>query len=138
VCEQKAETKKKERQIIGEGNNEIKKRQRDKNCFCSLSSGISEKKIGLNYRSPSWASVRISEDEGCLNYEEQLRRQITNTGWEGVLVKFTLVLARCNRTLIFSVDCNKNLHYKISRQLGEPSCFVWRDTQTSQESNKST
>jgi DNA mismatch repair ATPase MutS len=41
--------KKRKTEIIGEGNNEIKKRQRDNNYLCSLSSGNSKKKIGLNY-----------------------------------------------------------------------------------------
>jgi len=54
----------------------------------------------------SLASVRISEDKSCCNYEGQLRRHVTNTGWEGVLVKCALVLADCNRTMIFSGDFN--------------------------------
>jgi hypothetical protein len=66
VNRRKKRRKKRNTEII-EGNNEIKKRLRDKNCFFNISSGISEKKIGLNYRCQSWASVLISEDESCFN-----------------------------------------------------------------------
>jgi hypothetical protein len=71
VNRRKKGRKKRKTEITGEGNNEIMERQRNKNCFFSLISGISKKKIGLNCRSMSRASVLISEDEGSTQQDRQ-------------------------------------------------------------------
>jgi hypothetical protein len=76
-----------------------------------------------------------TEEGSCFNYEEQLRPQLMNICWIGVLVKFTLFLSDFNRAVSFLADFNKNPQCKISRQfvLREPSCFMCRDAQTCQD-----